>query len=80
LYTVVDQVTSALPELTAKRDTVGVFVPSVLASILDSHLDAACITKLQELAASISQYPQAVIAMATSVSNFGLLLLYHHLH
>ena len=66
------QVDSTLPALIAKSDTVGVFVPSTDQSAVERCLDRQYSMDVSELAASISQYPQAVRCTATSVSDLGL--------
>ena len=67
---------NALPGLVAKADTVGVFVPSVDESSIESCLDRQYSTYVSDLAASISHYPQTVLGSATSVSNLGLWFLH----
>lgn len=67
---------NCLSGLVTKADTVGVFVPSVDESSIESSLDRQYSVHISDLAASISHYPQTVLSLATSMSNFGLSVLH----
>jgi len=61
-----------LPQLIAKSDVTGVFVPSSDENSVESCLDRQYSVDVIELAASVSHYPQTIRSTATSVSNLGL--------
>jgi len=66
------QVSSTLPQLTTRSDTVGVFIPSIEENNIERCLDRQYSIDVSELAASILHYPHSVRSAATSVSNLGL--------
>jgi len=66
-----------LSGLVPKADTVGVFVPSLDESKIESSLNRQYGIHVSDLAVSISHYPQTVLGLAvTSMSNLGLSFLH----
>jgi len=63
---------NGLPELIPKADTAGVFIPSVEEIVADSCLDRQYGIVMNELAGSVLQYPEAVLSLATPLSDLGL--------